>query len=328
MPFNLSNIVSWITNVRGISTNDPLLGGDGGALNLGLQDLTSRTQWLYNNVYNAVINGVETLATPQTITTGQIGKALLFTGSSSGTITLPSVASVPVGKGFLFVHRAAAGACMNIVGAAGGETITAGGNGAPISQVQLKPLNKFWIVSTGSAWLLLGDDPMENVGKVSAFAMTTIPAGYLLCNGQSVSRNTYRDLFNVIGETFGPGNGTTTFDLPDLGGMFVRGWRDGQAYDSGREFGSYQMQSMRDHRHLTGAFDGNGDNNWRPINTNFTRNETFTGRVIIGEGSEANPATSTNLQNYARATMTTAQELTGTGENRPENVALMYAIKF
>ena len=43
----------------------------------------------------------------------------------------------------------------------------------------------------------------------------TAPTGYLLCNGTAVSRTTYSDLFTVVGTTFGVGDGSTTFNLPD-----------------------------------------------------------------------------------------------------------------
>lgn len=55
-------------------------------------------------------------------------------------------------------------------------------------------------------------------GVMLPFAGTTAPSGWLLCYGQAVSRNTYAKLFAVIGTTYGTGDGTTTFNLPDLRG--------------------------------------------------------------------------------------------------------------
>jgi microcystin-dependent protein len=55
-------------------------------------------------------------------------------------------------------------------------------------------------------------------GVVLPFAGTTAPTGFLLCYGQAVSRTTYAALFAAIGTTFGPGDGSTTFNLPDLRG--------------------------------------------------------------------------------------------------------------
>ena len=55
-------------------------------------------------------------------------------------------------------------------------------------------------------------------GVVVPFAGATAPDGYLLCYGQAVSRSTYSDLFAAIGTTYGAGDGSTTFNLPDLRG--------------------------------------------------------------------------------------------------------------
>lgn len=50
-----------------------------------------------------------------------------------------------------------------------------------------------------------------------------LPSGYMLCNGQAVSRTTYAALFAAIGDFYGPGDGTTTFNLPNLGGRMPMG---------------------------------------------------------------------------------------------------------
>jgi len=51
-----------------------------------------------------------------------------------------------------------------------------------------------------------------------AGASTNPPAGYLMCDGQAVSRSTYSDLFAVIGTTYGAGNGSSTFNVPNMRG--------------------------------------------------------------------------------------------------------------
>lgn len=62
-------------------------------------------------------------------------------------------------------------------------------------------------------------------GVVLPFAGTTAPAGWLLCYGQAVSRTTYAALYAALGTTYGAGDGTTTFNLPDLRGR-VPGGKD------------------------------------------------------------------------------------------------------
>ena len=61
------------------------------------------------------------------------------------------------------------------------------------------------------------------VGTIIWSANNTIPSGYLLCNGVEVSRNTYAALFTAIGTTYGEGDGSTTFNLPNLIGKFIEG---------------------------------------------------------------------------------------------------------
>jgi microcystin-dependent protein len=73
-------------------------------------------------------------------------------------------------------------------------------------------------------------------GTVIDFASVTPPAGWLLCNGQAVSRSTYAALFAVIETTFGAGDGSTTFNVPDLAGRVTAGYDPGNA--TGRLTGS------------------------------------------------------------------------------------------
>ena len=60
------------------------------------------------------------------------------------------------------------------------------------------------------------------VGAVFYIASTTIPSGYLVCDGSAIDRTTYSKLFSVIGTSFGAGNGSTTFNIPDLRAKFIR----------------------------------------------------------------------------------------------------------
>lgn len=61
----------------------------------------------------------------------------------------------------------------------------------------------------------------SRIGFVKTFAGTTPPEGTLLCDGSAVSRDTYSDLFDVIGTTWGEGDGTSTFNLPDLRDVWI-----------------------------------------------------------------------------------------------------------
>jgi len=70
----------------------------------------------------------------------------------------------------------------------------------------------------------------SEVGAIKPWTKATAPAGYLLCDGSAVSRTTYADLFAVISTTYGVGDGSTTFNVPNLQGKMPQGY-DGSTYN-------------------------------------------------------------------------------------------------
>jgi len=87
-------------------------------------------------------------------------------------------------------------------------------------------------------------------GTVQLFAMNIIPSGWLECNGAAISRATYAQLFNTIGTTYGAGDGSITFNIPDMRGQFARGWDNGRGVDPGRVLGSQQAPANQNHTHV------------------------------------------------------------------------------
>ena len=79
---------------------------------------------------------------------------------------------------------------------------------------------------------------MPLIGTIQMYAGATAPNGWFLCNGQAISRTTYADLFAVIGTTYGSGNGSTTFNLPNLGGRIPIG-RGENAANTTNYWGEY-----------------------------------------------------------------------------------------
>ncbi len=135
------------------------------------------------------------------------------------------------------------------------------------------------------------------IGSVAFFAMSTPPTGWLPANGAAVSRTTYSALFAAIGTIYGSGNGSTTFNLPDLRGEFLRGWDNGRGVDSDRLIGSSQAYAVQWHTH----------------NVLSSGESGTTGNYIAG-ASTAN-----------REISTTAF---GDSETRPRNIALLACIKY
>ena len=77
--------------------------------------------------------------------------------------------------------------------------------------------------------LSTNDTRLVCVGTVTPYAGTSAPTGYLLCQGQAVSRTTYSALYNVIGIKYGAGNGSTTFNVPDLQTRVPVGYKSGDS---------------------------------------------------------------------------------------------------
>src|SRR3972149_3319033 len=67
----------------------------------------------------------------------------------------------------------------------------------------------------------------EVTGVIKMHGSSTPPSGYLLCDGAAVSRTTYANLFDVIGTAFGVGDGSTTFNVPDIQRRIPIGWESG-----------------------------------------------------------------------------------------------------
>ena len=89
---------------------------------------------------------------------------------------------------------------------------------------------------------------------MTASNAASAPTGWLYCRGQAVSRTTYANLYTAIGDHYGAGDGSTTFNLPDMRGRFARGFNAGNAGspDSGRTWGTannIQGDALENHGH-------------------------------------------------------------------------------
>lgn len=135
-------------------------------------------------------------------------------------------------------------------------------------------------------------------GCVSYFAGPTAPSGWLECNGVAVSRTTYAALFAAIGGYYGIGNGSTTFNLPDARGEFIRGWDHGRGVDPGRALATFQAGTQIQSTIYQGAF------------IQYNNGDSFTAGAAVSRGGVAGYSSPQNL-------FTT----------RPRNIAMMVCIK-
>lgn len=111
------------------------------------------------------------------------------------------------------------------------------------------------------------------VGSVFWLATQTAPEGYLICDGSAVSRTEYADLFAAIGTTFGTGDGSTTFALPNLQAAFIRGAgsQDGYSATFGEKQEATYIETASDDKRILKEPIRNEDK-WSP-NTSKTSNK-------------------------------------------------------
>ena len=154
-------------------------------------------------------------------------------------------------------------------------------------------------------------------GTIIYSARTTAPTGYLKANGAAVSRTTYATLFAAIGTLYGSGDGSTTFNVPDLRGEFIRGFDDSRGIDSGRSMGSSQTEMIGPHNHTI----NDSGHNHTVSDVQGPNDNTASGGSPVPAGGSANNRTTSTA-----TTGITINNNSGT-ENRPRNVALLACIK-
>jgi microcystin-dependent protein len=133
-------------------------------------------------------------------------------------------------------------------------------------------------------------------GAVQAFAMNSTPSGWLAADGSNVNRTTYAALFTAISTTYGAGDGSTTFALPDLRGYFVRGSGTNGDGTAAGTFGEKQADELKSHTH-----------------------------TVEGFAATSTPGGATTINQTFGEKQTAA---TGGTETRPKNMAMLYCIKF
>ena len=188
-------------------------------------------------------------------------------------------------------------------------------------------------------------------GLVSPFAGAVAPSGWILCDGSAYGRTALDPspevaLFGVIGTTYGAGDGLTTFNVPDLRGMFVRGLDAGRGVDPLRALGTQQSFGVESHNH--GGLTGNESGHTHPVSGSAasagahshligsTPGVNYVGvgvNPFFGPGSSVSTSSagthSHSVSGTAAAGTAHSHSIPSFGitETRPVNVAMNYIIK-
>jgi microcystin-dependent protein len=157
-------------------------------------------------------------------------------------------------------------------------------------------------------------------GAVQAFAMDTVPSGWLAANGSAVSRTAFAALFAAIGTTYGEGDGSTTFTLPDLRGYFVRGSGTNSDGTAAGTFGAKQADGVISHTHSGTTQNDN-------LSSKLINFQAFSGGSLNNILIQSAVVNTNPIIFHQHNFTTSSQSPAGTTETRPRNIAMLYCIK-
>ena len=190
-------------------------------------------------------------------------------------------------------------------------------------------------MASGDVIKVIGSAEFE-IDKITAFSHENANTEkYLHCDGSEISRTTYSELFNVIGTLYGSGNGSTTFNLPDLRGQFLRGYDAGRGVDSGRALGSWQDDATAKNGLSVNTGGGtkytNTTGNHRHSYTDYWNATNGHGaRIDLGTSAPSSSSRSTAYAgNHSHSVnINHSHSISGDAETRPKNVAVKFYIRY
>lgn len=243
------------------------------------------------------------------IASGQVYKADNTTSAGITSVvgvcktTVSSGGTVTIDYGFYDSFSTLSPGIVYYIGTSGAITVT---------KPSLYPVEIGRAVSASRINFNFREDD-KPTGTIITTALTAAPKGYLECNGAAVNRTTHARLFDELGVIYGNGDGSTTFNLPDYRGRFLRGFDNTAGTDpdaasrtnrgdgtTGDAVGTVQADEFKSHNHTLSRHTGSSSNyrlSW--------------------------------IQRYSSPPASTSQptDYTGGNETRPKNINVMYCIK-
>lgn len=161
--------------------------------------------------------------------------------------------------------------------------------------------------------------PSTPVGSMVVWPAATAPTSWLLCHGQDISRTTYAALFALIGTTFGVGDGSTTFNLPDLRGRTVFGLDNMGGSDAGRLSTSNTLGTTGGAETKSGSTDGHALTTAQM--PNHTHGQTLGSLPMVRTGSSGGSVFGNVVQTSTTATDTQCiTNSAGSGDTHAHNI--------
>lgn len=162
-----------------------------------------------------------------------------------------------------------------------------------------------------------------DIGFIKPYAGTSIPDGYLLCDGSAVSRTAYPELFAAIGTVWGEGDGSSTFNVPDLRGFFLRGVGGNSA-----ALAAEQGDAIRN---ITGNITKNVSSPSMGMLVGITEMFSMSGALSLVSARLYVPGRDTTREENSVHEINFDASATGiptAAENRPVNKAVNYCIRY
>ena len=184
--------------------------------------------------------------------------------------------------------------------------------------------NGSFLQTNGSGVLSFSNVQGVPSGAVFCIAVASVPPDYLECNGDPVSRTTYAALFAVIGTTYGSGNGSSTFNVPDLRGEFIRGFDHGRGADADRAIATAQSSQNKEHNHTASSSVTDPEHSHTFGSNN---SDSGDGNTLNDRSDNTNTRTMTSSSSSTNISVSTTIANDGGSESRPRNISMMYVIK-
>jgi microcystin-dependent protein len=219
------------------------------------------------------------------------------------------------------------------------------------SDASIEVGDKVWAVQQGEVVIVAGRlnsvDSLVPVGSVTTYAGSTAPDGWLEADGSAVSRTTYARLYAVCGTTYGPGDGSTTFNLPNLrnnvvvgsGGSYARGGTGGAATVTltTSQIPAHDHGESASHTHTgSGTATSAGSHSHTYTDSSTTRTDLLAGGGTTANNGSASASTGTDGAHTHPVTLSInsggahTHSSVGSGgshENMPPYVAMMMIIR-
>lgn len=310
---------------------------DTGGYKFILKDSSDNTIWTADNLDGGNASGyastVITKSSGFALSTNEQNNVIVCTAS----LTVSLLPAATAGDGFtaLLINTSSGNITIDPDGS---ETI----NGS--STLTINPNSSLSIHTNGTNWYAtnanVGSGAVNTTqlafgltGVIAPYAGSSAPTGWLMCYGQAVSRATYATLFALIGTTYGTGDGSTTFNMPDLRGRSVFGVDNmggstasrvtsGVSGITGTALGAVGgSEAMHQHTHTATVNDSGHSHGYHQTVTAAGAGGGADGVFRSGGVSQSTQSATTGI------TVTNANSGTGSSQNMPPAIMLNYIIK-